>query len=40
MLRGMQGEQGWFCPVATATLEALARTRFESRAERADADYL
>ena len=40
MLRSVQGEQGWFCPVATATLEALARTRFESRAERADADYL
>lgn len=40
MLRSMQGERGWFCPVATATLETLDRTRFEARAERADADYL
>lgn len=40
LLRGMQGERGWFCPVATATLEKLDPKRFEARAERADADYL
>ena len=40
MLGSMQGERGWFCPVATATLETLYRMRLETRAERADADYL
>ena len=39
-LRAMQGEHGWFCPVADVVLDRLDRTRFVSRAERADADYL
>ena len=39
-LRALQGEHGWFCPVATATLERLDPARFEVRAERDDADYL
>ncbi len=39
-LRALQGEHGWFCPVATATLERLDPARFEVRAERDDADHL
>jgi hypothetical protein len=39
-LQRMQGEHGWFCPVASATLEKLDRARFAARAERDDADHL
>ena len=39
-LRALQGEHGWFCPVATATLERLDPVRIEARAERDDADHL